>query len=96
MSFTPVLHAVSMCFGTYFMLAFGFQKEWSKIITRMVVLNFVFVFLLVPFIRPARAIALSTSLNDLFSVCSSVLFYRKTACRLLDHDAVLATDGVLP
>jgi PST family polysaccharide transporter len=96
MSFTPVLHAVSMCFGTYFMLAFGYQKEWSKIITRMVVLNFVLVFLLVPFIRPARAIALTTSLTDLFSTGSSILFYRKTVSRQLDHEAALATGGGAP
>ena len=95
MAFTPVLHAVGMCFGNYFMLAFGYQKEWSKIIMRMVVLNFVFVFLLILFIRPARAIALSTSLTDLFSVTSSILFYRRTAPRLLDETA-LATDGVVP
>ena len=95
MSFTPVLHAISMCFGTYFMLAFGYQKEWSKIITRMVALNFVFVFLLVPFIRPARAIAVSTSLTDLFSAGSSILFYRKTVSRLLDEKTALTTDGVL-
>ncbi len=92
MAFTPVLHAVGMCFGNYFMLAFGYQKEWSKIITRMVVLNFVFVFLLVPFMRPARAIALSTSLTDVFSVASSILFYRKTAPVLLAEEPVLAGD----
>ena len=96
MCLTPVLHAVSMCFGTYFMLAFGYQKEWSKIITRMVVLNFVFVFLLVPFIRPARAIAVTTSLTDLFSAGSSILFYRKTVPRLIEREKAVAADGVLP
>lgn len=94
MAFTPFLHAIGMCFGTYFMLAFGFQKEWSKIITRMVILNFVLVCLLVPFIRPARAIALTTSLTDLFSAGSSALFYRKTAPRL-DQEAALAAAGNL-
>jgi len=96
MFLTPVLHALAMCFGTYFMLAFGYQKEWSKIITRMVVLNFVLVFLLIAFIRPARAIALSTSLTDIFSVGSSILFYRKTTSRQFDHETALTKDGVLP
>jgi PST family polysaccharide transporter len=85
MSFTPVLHAISMCFGTYFMLAFGYQKEWSKIITRMVILNFVLVFVLVQLMQPDRAIALTTSLTDLFSTASSFYFYRKTAPRLLEQ-----------
>ncbi len=93
MAFTPVLHAVSMCFGTYFMLAFGYQKEWSKIITRMVILNFVLVFILIPFMRPARAIALTTSLTDLFSAGSSILFYRKTAYQLAAREPALATGG---
>jgi O-antigen/teichoic acid export membrane protein len=82
MSLTPVLHAIGMCFGTYFMLAFGYQKEWSKIITRMVVLNFALMFLLVKFMQPARAVALSTVLADFFSAGSSVLFYRRTTARM--------------
>jgi PST family polysaccharide transporter len=82
MSLTPVLHAVAMCFGTYFMLGFGYQKEWSKIITRMVVLNFILIFGLVKLMPPARAVALSTVLTDLFSAASSALFYRRTTARM--------------
>jgi PST family polysaccharide transporter len=79
MSLTPVVHAVSMCFGTYYMLAFGYEKEWSKIITRMMLLNFVSIFLLMLFMRPVRAIALTTTLMDIFSASSCILFYRRTA-----------------
>jgi len=74
-----------MCFGNYFMLAFGYQKEWSRIITRMVILNFVLVFLLLLVMRPVRAIALSIALTDLFSAASSILFYRRTAPHLSDN-----------
>jgi PST family polysaccharide transporter len=79
MSLTPVVHAVSMCFGNYYMLAFGYEKEWSKIITRMMVLNFVCIFVLMLLMRPVRAIALTTTLMDIFSAGSCILFYRKTA-----------------
>jgi polysaccharide transporter, PST family len=79
MSLTPVVHAVSMCFGTYYMLAFGYEKEWSKIITRMMVLNFVLIFALMTVMRPVRAIALTTTLLDLFSAGSCIYFYRRTA-----------------
>jgi len=78
MSMTPVVHAVSMCFGTYYMLAFGYEKAWSKIITRMMVLNFVCIFALMWLMRPVRAIALTTTLMDIFSAASCIFFYRKT------------------
>ncbi len=78
MSLTPVVHALSMCFGTYFMLAFGYEKQWSKIITRMMVLNFVCIGLLMLVLSPVRAIALTSTLMDIFSCTSCYLFYRKT------------------
>ncbi len=90
MCFTPVLHALGMCFGNYFMLAFGYQKEWARIITRMVVLNFALVFPLLLLMRPARAVALSTALTDLFSAASSGYFYWKTSSRLVREEAVVA------
>jgi hypothetical protein len=79
MSLTPVVHAVSMCFGTYYMLAFGYEKEWSKIIARMMVLNFVCIFALMLVMRPVRAIAVTTTLMDIFCAGSCILFFRRTA-----------------
>jgi PST family polysaccharide transporter len=79
MSFTPVIHSVSMCFGTYYMLAYGFEKEWSKIITRMVILNFVVLGILLLILPPTRAVALTTTMMDLFSAGSCALFYRRTS-----------------
>lgn len=79
MSMTPVVHAVSTCFGTFYMLAFGYEKVWSRIIIRMVVLNFVCIFALMYFMRPVRAIALTTTLMDIFAAGSCILFYRRTA-----------------
>jgi polysaccharide transporter, PST family len=81
MSPTPFIHAVSMCFGTYYMLAFGYEKEWSKIITRMMILNFVLLALLIPVLLPVRAVALTSTLLDVFSAASAYLFYRRTVGR---------------
>jgi len=90
MCLTPILHALGMCFGTYFMLAFGYQKEWAKIITRMVVLNFALVFPLLLLMRADRAVALSTALTDLFSAGSSAFFYWKTTSRLMREETEMA------
>jgi PST family polysaccharide transporter len=90
MCFTPVLHALGMCFGNYFMLAFGYQKEWAKIITRMVVLNFALVFPLLLLMRADRAVALSTTLTDVFSAGSSAFFYWKTSSRLVREETEMA------
>ena len=78
MSLTPFVHAVSMCFGTYYMLAFGYEKAWSRIIMQMLFLNFVAVFGLMLVMPLVRAIALSTTLMDVFAAASCIRFYFKT------------------
>lgn len=78
MCLTPFVHAVSMCFGTYYMLAFGYEKAWSRIIVQMLFLNFVAVFGLMMLMPLVRAIALSTSLMDVFAAASCIRFYFRT------------------
>ncbi|HWB99402.1 MAG TPA: flippase [Bryobacteraceae bacterium] len=79
MCLTPFVHSIGMCFGNYYMLAFGYEKEWSRIIRRMMVLNFISVFALMALMRPVRAIAVTITLMDIFTAGSCVLFYRRTA-----------------
>lgn len=79
MSPTPFIHALSMCFGTYFMLAFGHEKAWSKVILQSLVVNFVLIAVLMPFLLPARAIALTTSLTDIFVMALCMRFFLRTA-----------------
>jgi PST family polysaccharide transporter len=81
MSLTPFVHAINMCFGTYYMLAFGYEKAWSRIIIQMLFLNFVAVFGLMLVMPLVRAIALSTSLMDVFSAVSCIAFYWRTEKR---------------
>jgi len=78
MSATPFIHALSMCFGTHFMLAFGYEKVWSKIVASSLAVNFVLVAVLFQLMPPARAIALTTSLTDLFVLlCCMRFFFRQ-------------------
>lgn len=78
MSPIPIVHAVSMCFGTYYMLAFGYEKEWSRIIRRMVTLNFVCLLPLIAIMPPARAVATTMTLMDVVTAGSCILFYVRT------------------
>jgi len=83
MSLTPFIYAISMCFGTYYMLAFGFEKAWSKIIIGMLVANFIALGAALLVLRPARAVALTTTLMDLYSAICCILFYRRTSKELV-------------
>lgn len=75
MSVIPFVHASSMCFGTHFMLAFGHEKAWSKVITRSLLVNFAVLAILMLFLLPDRAVALTTSLTDIFVLGSCMWFY---------------------
>jgi len=81
MSPIPFMYSIGTCFGAYYMLAFGHEKEWSKIIRRYTVLNFVCVFALMTVMRPVRAIAVTTSVTDTFAAVSCALFYWRNEAR---------------
>ena len=85
MSPVPVVHAVSVCFSTYYILAYGYERVWSKIITRMVILNFVLLAVLMLFVRPLRAVAVTTTLTDVYSAVAAILFFRRTADARAEH-----------
>ncbi|HWZ32814.1 MAG TPA: flippase [Bryobacteraceae bacterium] len=73
----PFLFALSHCYSTYFMLAFGYQKQWSRLILFTAIANFV---LLVPFLwlmPPAAAFASVGIGVDAFSFVMSYFFYRR-------------------
>jgi polysaccharide transporter, PST family len=73
----PVLFALSHCYSTYFMLAFGYQKQWSRLILLTAITNFV---LLGPFLwlmPPAVAFASVGIAVDAFAFVMSYFFYRR-------------------
>jgi PST family polysaccharide transporter len=86
MSPTPVVHALSMCFGTYFMLAFGYEKAWSRVVVQALAVNFILLFTLMRFMAPARSVALTTSLTDIFVAVSCLIFFVRKTRALEQHN----------
>ena len=83
MFLTPFVHAVSMCFGTYYMLAYGFEKEWARIIQWTLLLNFLCIFLLMQWTTPVRAVAATITVIDIVSAAACFLFYRRTVASVM-------------
>lgn len=76
MAFSPFLLALSHSYSTYYMLAFGYEKQWSRIILQSTVLNFALMGLLFWTIRPTIAITIIGTVLDLFALTASYYFYR--------------------
>jgi PST family polysaccharide transporter len=81
MAFSPFLCSMAHTYTTYYMLAFGYDKEWSKLIMSGTVLNFIVLPLLLWLIRPSQAVAVTTTVLDLYVVVTAYWFYVKTSPR---------------
>jgi len=81
MAFSPCLCSLAHTYTTYYMLAFGYDKEWSKIILSGTVLNFIALPLLLWLLRPSQAVAVTTTILDLYVVVTAYWFYLKTSPR---------------
>ncbi len=77
LALSPFLLALSHNYSTYFMLAFGYDKQWSRIIFQVAALNFVILAALVRVLRPSTAVAVTGTLLDLYSVAAAYWFYRR-------------------
>ena len=66
LAFQPFLLALSHSYATYYMLAFGFEKQWSRIILQSTLLNFVLLggFIWVLHIRPTTSMSIVGTLLD--------------------------------
>jgi len=78
LAFSPFLLALSHSYSTYYMLAFGFEKQWSRIILQSTVINYglMGLFIWVMHIRPINAMAMLGTAGDLFVLASSYYFFR--------------------
>ena len=92
MSASPFLCAFGYCYSTYFMLAFGYDKEWSRILVKSAVVNFVVLVPLLLLISPAMALAITGIVLDAFVLVSTYLFYRKHAGEAQSRGAVTPTN----
>jgi len=73
MGVTPLLMSLSHCFSTYYMLAFGFTRQWSRITVAGVLFNFLVLPVFLWLVRPSLAIPLTMVADDLFLL---IVYYR--------------------
>ncbi len=90
LSFQPFLLALSHSYATYYMLAFGFEKQWSRIILQSTVLNFGLLGILiwVLHVRPITAMSIVGTVLDCFILGSSYYFFRTNTAKTHPEAAV--------
>jgi PST family polysaccharide transporter len=77
MAFGPFLLALQHIYSTFFMLAFGYEKAWSKIIIQSTILNFVVLFPLIHFMWAPAGVAVTGIIVDVFVAIVTYAFYRR-------------------
>ena len=75
MGMSPFLLCLGHCFATYFMLGFGYMKEWSRMTIASTVFNFLTIGTLLFLLPPASAAAWTMIAVDLFVLSVSYAFY---------------------
>jgi PST family polysaccharide transporter len=83
MAFSPFLCAMAHSYTSYYMLAFGYDKEWTRMVVIGTVINFAALIPLLHFLRGAQAVAITTTILDVYIVVASYIFYLKTSPALL-------------
>ncbi len=79
LAFSPFLLALQHCYSTFYMLAFGYEKEWSRVIIGSTLANFALLLPLTYFIWPPTALAVTAIVVDILVTAAEYLFYRRTA-----------------
>jgi polysaccharide transporter, PST family len=79
LAFSPFLLALQHNFSTYFMLAFGYEKQWSRIILFMTILNFVILIPAIYLMWPPTAVAMTGLICDVVVTMLTYQFYRKNS-----------------
>ncbi len=75
MGVTPLLMSLTHCFSTYFLLAFGYTREWSRITISAVLFNFAALALSLWLFRPPTALSVTMVAVDLFVLLLSWRFF---------------------
>jgi PST family polysaccharide transporter len=79
MAFGVFLLALQHVYSTFYMLAFGYEKQWSKLILQGTAVNFGVLIPLLFLIWPPEAVSVTQLVLDIFVAVASYLFYRRTA-----------------
>ena len=83
MAFSPFLCSLANCYSTYYMLPFGYDKQWTQLILWGIPVNFVVLLPLLWLIQPAQAVALATTGLDLYAFIAPFIFYLRTSRKLM-------------
>ncbi len=73
------LLALQHMYSTFYMLAFGYEKQWSRLIMLGAVVNFAVLIPLMYWIWPPKAVAIAGLAVDAFLTAATYLFYRRSA-----------------
>ncbi|MGH9584122.1 MAG: flippase [Bryobacteraceae bacterium] len=81
LAFSPFLFALQHCYSTFYMLAFGYEKVWSRVILATTIANFAILIPLIYSIWPPEALAITGISIDALVAAIEYVFYRRTAFR---------------
>ena len=74
---SPFLLAFQHNYSTFFMLAFGYDKAFSRLVLQMTVLNFIILIPAIYLLWPPLAVSITGLILDTFMAVMTYLFYRK-------------------
>ncbi len=74
---SPFLLAFQHNYSTFFMLAFGYDKAFSRLVLQMTVLNFIILIPSIYLMWPPLAVSITGLILDTFMAVMTYLFYRK-------------------
>lgn len=80
---SPFLLAFQHNYSTFFMLAFGYDKAFSRLVLQMTVLNFVILIPGIYLLWPPLAVSITGLILDSFMAVMTYLFYRKHSAFVL-------------
>ena len=76
MSPIPMIVAIGSIYATYYMLGMGFKKEWSRLILSAGAFNFVILLPLLLVVKPTMAVAITSTVVELWVTAGAWIFYR--------------------
>lgn len=77
LALSPFFLALQNSYSTFFMLAFGYEKEYSSIVLRATLLNFLIVVPLLYLVWPPMAVCIAGLCIEVFMTLATYLFYKR-------------------
>jgi O-antigen/teichoic acid export membrane protein len=84
LAFSPFLLSLQNGYSTFFMLAFGYEKEYTRIVLKATAVNFGVLVPLLFLIWPPMAVAIAGMAVEIFVTLATWLFYRKQSVVMPD------------